>query len=406
MDLITTKYSLIDTINSCIACAQDEDRINKDKLLDLRNALNKLFPDFICENITYTRNTDNEFFGIFISPKYNFQLSRLINPSLEDPISEMKPVRYFLELDSKLFTMNLTHLEIASLLINDINKYNSIEPLEYVKNAIDSVCAYNNTSIMISRDDKSLRLLEYTILHTIRNHVSFSSSCHIKDKIASGILIDLKLNEYYESAMDKVRKNIASLLKTELECETTLMLNWFCMFKPYTSKDNRYTVEMLKTAMRCTGSRLERKEILNAIDGLQILDSRSFIDQEILTEAFNKKKRSLFDKIKMNGLKSIEEDVYEYKMRLKNVETENDAIFLMRQINSRMAMIDDYLMTEEDLSENERDRWYKLYEKYETLREELSKKNVYNRKMYGLFVDYNALQQMNSDNYMTMNTYY
>ena len=35
-----------------------------------------------------------------------------------------------------------------------------------------------------------------------------------------------------------------------------------------------------------------------------------------------------------------------------------------------------------------------LFDKYQKLREELSKKTIYKNKQYGLFVDYNALNQM------------
>ena len=98
------------------------------------------------------------------------------------------------------------------------------------------------------------------------------------------------------------------------------------------------------------------------------------------------------------------DDIYEYRMRIKNVETEADAIYIIRQINNRMGIISDYLDTEE-LSDTDKERFFKLYDKYDQLREELSKKAVYNKKMYGLFVDYNALKQMQDQN-MIMNTYY
>ena len=104
-------------------------------------------------------------------------------------------------------------------------------------------------------------------------------------------------------------------------------------------------------------------------------------------------------------MKSLEDDLFEYSMRVKNIDDENSAILLMRQINNRIGMIDDYL-TEEELSEQERKRWEKLYDKYDKLREEMITKPIYSRKMYGLFVDYNALMQMNAANQMTLNTMY
>ena len=120
-----------------------------------------------------------------------------------------------------------------------------------------------------------------------------------------------------------------------------------------------------------------------------------------LTEA----KHGLISQMKRNGLRSLEDDLYEYNMRLRNVETQDDAILLMRQINSRMSILEDYLRDEPDLDEKERKRWEDCYQQYLDLRTALSKKTVYNKKMYGLFVDYNALQNMSQSGQL-MNTYY
>ena len=49
--------------------------------------------------------------------------------------------------------------------------------------------------------------------------------------------------------------------------------------------------------------------------------------------------RSLVSSIKQNGIRSIEQDVYEYTMRIKNIEDENDALLLMRQINNRISIL-------------------------------------------------------------------
>ena len=117
------------------------------------------------------------------------------------------------------------------------------------------------------------------------------------------------------------------------------------------------------------------------------------------------KKKSLLSNIKSNGMKSIEDDLYEYSMRIKNIDDESSAILLMRQINSRIGIIADYL-EQEDLTDFERKRYEKLYERYDKLREEMVKKPIYSRKMYGLFVDYNALMNMSNQNTMTMNTMY
>jgi len=77
--------------------------------------------------------------------------------------------------------------------------------------------------------------------------------------------------------------------------------------------------------------------------------------------------------------------IYELQLRIKNVDVEEEALAILRQINMRLAMIDDYVTTEK-LSGSELERWWNLKNKYLLLREELSKKTTYNSKYYGLFI--------------------
>ena len=53
---------------------------------------------------------------------------------------------------------------------------------------------------------------------------------------------------------------------------------------------------------------------------------------------------NLFRDIRLNGLRNIEDDLYEFNIRLKNVSDEEEALNLLRQINMRLAIIDDYLL--------------------------------------------------------------
>ena len=68
-----------------------------------------------------------------------------------------------------------------------------------------------------------------------------------------------------------------------------------------------------------------------------------------------------------------------------------------------IAVLDDeeFLKKTVDNNTKERERWEKLLHKYDILREELSKKTVYNHKQYGLWLDYNYASAMegNSDPY-------
>ena len=150
-------------------------------------------------------------------------------------------------------------------------------------------------------------------------------------------------------------------------------------------------------------SSLVRNMYLNSLKQITRISENDYKYYSVAVNESGKKKGLLYQ-MKRNGLKSIEEDLFEYNMRLRNVETQDDAILLMRQINSRMSILEDYLR-EEDMDEKDRERWEDCYKKYLQLRTDLSKKTVYNKKMYGLFVDYNALQNMSQTGQL-MNTYY
>ena len=159
---------------------------------------------------------------------------------------------------------------------------------------------------------------------------------------------------------------------------------------------------MLRNVIRTEASSSVRKLALKALDKLVMIsdDLSKYLSTSVNEST---KRKGLLYQLKHNGLKSIEEDLFEYNMRLRNVETQDDAILLMRQINSRMSILEEYLRDNPD--DDEKERWGKVYKDYLALREALSKKTVYNKKMYGLFVDYNALQNMSLSGQL-MNTYY
>jgi hypothetical protein len=64
-------------------------------------------------------------------------------------------------------------------------------------------------------------------------------------------------------------------------------------------------------------------------------------------------------------------------------------MYVMRAINTRLNILDDYLYSGDEISEGERKHWQAVADRYRFLREELVKKKIWNRKNYGLFYDYN-----------------
>ena len=58
-------------------------------------------------------------------------------------------------------------------------------------------------------------------------------------------------------------------------------------------------------------------------------------------------------------------------MRIKHISTEEDALYIMRQINLRISVLEDFL-DRERLSENERKKWWKVLDRYYALRDKMT----------------------------------
>ena len=125
-------------------------------------------------------------------------------------------------------------------------------------------------------------------------------------------------------------------------------------------------------------------------------------DYSLIEASTGKDKDTLVSKIKIrmrnmrkDTMRSLEDDFYELNMRVRNVEDEDDALYLMRQLNTRICLIEDYVNSE-DLSPAEAKRWNDSLEKFKRVREELANSLVYKQKSYGLYVPY---PEIRPDNY-------
>ena len=93
--------------------------------------------------------------------------------------------------------------------------------------------------------------------------------------------------------------------------------------------------------------------------------------------------------MKQNGLRSIEDGLYEFAMRMKNCDTEEDAMYILRGINTRLNVLEDYIYNTPELTDRERKKWQAVANQYRELRVQLTKKKIWKKNSYGLFFDYN-----------------
>ena len=361
-------------------------------------ALNGFFADFKCLDVIYTRNTDKPLFGIFV---------RVIDVDPQTIIGGTVTTAntYQVEIDSRLVTdIGLSATEIGVLMLHDINALQGEAYSNIMIDAINAISAFGDNTLRINPEDRDMvAIFNLVCCITARNLTSIFCKpkavlCDIE--MVPDFIANYRLTGYYEEAV----KALTAKAMSDIEAEyPALMLNWFASIVQNDNPgDGRYVKGLLRKALKYEASSLVRKAIMVVIN---TLDSYIPPMQGSYLQSLTEAKHGLISQMKRNGLRSLEDDLYEYNMRLRNVETQDDAILLMRQINSRMSILEDYLRDEPDLDEKERKRWEDCYQQYLDLRAALSKKTVYNKKMYGLFVDYNALQNMSQSGQL-MNTYY
>lgn len=342
---------------------------------NLKTAINKFFNDGKCLDIIYTDNTDKLFFGMVVMPILNDDEVETIVLT-EDPLRIQK---YYLEMDSKLFSkqLRLNARELTAIILHEIgHMVNNPAPVEDVRKNIDTYLMTNNIHLPVTKNKQYLALLSFGIKDSLRKLTSIFEKKNNIEIMADELAIAYGYQDALESAMNKILKCSFSLNK-HID-NKFLVFAWVIRLYCDVRHNRIPALRTLKSGKQLIGSKLYSKEFTVLINSLKRID-----DDSILESHF----KDRVARMKYKCIRDYENDFYEYTMRVRNTDIQDDAILILHKINSRMAIIDDYIMTE-DIKESEKKKWMKLYNKYELLREELSKKMTYKDNYYRINIDY------------------
>lgn len=365
----------------------------------IRKELNREFPDIYCSRVLYTPNTDKQMFGIYISPLVNVSnqsiyccdiLKGLYHDKYSTTPQNFEPFKmqkYQLEIDGKILCGDvLTAPELWAIIFNEISIYNSAKPINCLRAMIDTYITKSGIHVELDKVYDSSKTFMMACDITMHNLCSAFAKYGYDVSEPYQITAETLGTEVYKSAINKLKQSVE--WHQPIADTTGLMISWY--FKQYNwIHDNRTLEFVFRDAIESEASKLVRNLVKDALEqNIDIIPS----DKKYMASSIQEstKRRGMVWQMRRNGIKSIEEDLYEYTMRIRNIETEDDAIILMRQINSRMSILEDYLR-EEDIDDIDRKRWEECYKQYVNLRSELSKKTVYKRKQMGLWMDYNYL---------------
>lgn len=370
--------------DSCALYVEKQGKVSMKERKEMQDAINFVFdyhttqdmtfgPDSSCENFIVTENTDKMFFGVKVMPSHKF-MDRYL---LDDILFEDKPVRIKtvdVEFDSKMFSplVGMTANEMMAIILYEVGHVvNSSAPVDDLRVQVDAYCAANDQVIANLKDKDAIDFMAFAVAEYISKHSSLFTNSGEKFT-ADEFIHYANLDDQLENLISKIAKNNFRLHE-DVDNPFATML-WTLRILSSLSTRKIMAIKTLKKAIDLSASVLEQNYMKSLIRGLE----------HVRIIPVNE---GALHKFKYNTMKQFDEDYFEIAMRCKNVEEEDDAIYLMRKINTRVSIIDDYINTEK-ISPDDFKKWSKLLDKYKDLRDDLLKTTVYKGKQYGVFVNY------------------
>ena len=345
IEFLPEKVEKLESVFLNILYLKPEDRLVSPDihiLNDLKDVLNSIFDTNKCINIVYTLNTDKQFFGIRINPNMSPADATIILSSDE----RVKLNKYQIEFDSKLFGMGLTSEELTAITIFEIASImDTPEIFDRLRATIDSTIVKSDDVINIRDSVNYAQLIIFALKDTLSKLGSMLYK-EDKDELRSIAIQSTNLEDYIISAKDKISSNITGM-SDSFRTARPVILQWmFVMYKDYRT-NNQIITDTLRDAKVFAASKLDIDEInktLASIDRLngnitavgEGISLNKFFDAAHISVV---NEISLFKNLKKNGLRGIENELYEYSMRVKNCTEAEDAYMIMRGINSRLRRL-------------------------------------------------------------------
>ncbi len=364
----------------------------------LKTEINNIFGSVAkCDAVIFTRNTDKLFFGMSVLPLFSSSQFEEEMISYEKHNKRLEVKKYVLEIDSKLLNpvLNLTGSHLCAILLHEMGHIildNDI--FKEYRNAIELYCTNKRSVINREYMSKSTELFYFGFLDYINKTKSFFNKNEEEIK-ADAFVHACGYGQYLLASFKAISSNglkINSDVKNKF-----LVTNWILNIYKDINLNRTDALRKLNKAKDLTGSVNEKRKIDSLCRALNdpknSVNMNSFNESVALTEAKNK--FSFFDKIRVSGLRGIKNDLYELSIQVNTASDQDDALYLLRMINARIATLEEYINYHADsMRENEVDDWQETLGKYVDLREKLvSKENMKKVKMYGLFTDYNNLPE-------------
>ena len=357
---------------------------------NIRNCLDRVFkPDATCINFVYTVNTDKLPFGCVVFPRLSGEeINNFLIVGESTRIDE-----YEVEIDSKLFDYGLTDEQVVQvILFNVYHMIKDIKPCDVVREAIDDYFTKSASQLAIRNSIQYQAILYLGIVDALQQ---VTSCLYLPNDIVNDAFLESFGLYYFEDTLNKLYQRFPDCDNEATRMPKLSMLEWTLRVYDDVDKERIPAIHLLNKVKSITASTLYIDRINAVINALNRIDT-SIAVSEAVNQVFMEAKRrgGLLAYLKYSGLRDIENDLYEFQLRAKNSESEQEVLYALKQINARLAILDDYIRENPD--DPDIDRWIGVKEEYMDIRDILAKKKLHKRS-YGVFVDYDALDKEDDD---------
>ena len=386
----------VETLVSNIGKLRD---LNPDRtvLNDIKKSINDIMATYtkskpVCNKFIFTRNYDKMPFGCIVFPNLENVAEFIVGTG------DLQFTSMAVELDSKVFDYGLTDEEITMLILYNCYHIMNDKRNDDIHYEIDMFFANGTNSCDVCMNISNIYAYAPILKMGLLDTLNMMTSCL---NLPDGILNDPFLESLglygLQEMLNKLYRNIPGCNNEIMRRPNLSMLSWCLRLYNNINLERIPALRLMEKAKEINASELYRVEFDQVITAINNIKSDKYVIESAVNKILRESKKNggLFSSLRYNGLRDIENDLYEFQIRARNSDGENEVMYALKQINARLAILDDYIKGHPE--DPELERWIGVKMQYLDIRDAIAKKRLHKRA-YGVFVDYNALDKLDQQN--------
>lgn len=340
----------------------------------LSEILAENFP-FKCQSIkindAYKGNilTDGTFFGIYVLPKFNnHNIVRTVfnctykTDDMPDSVSinDINVTSYDIEIDSRVFEI-LNNVEFYAYISYEINKYQILKPV--LRKYYDFLAVWLAKNCIELPKVTNMMELNLIYYYTIRDYIV---------NLISIPRMDVDNMKEYLGLVESVDAEEVATLARSIQSKVGIIRKYnynplFLTAYLFTVMDDleqwkHDSIKTMKVFENLSVTNLDKEMYTNIV---RCLEKLNHINISNVSEGFSIRNTKMYLDFRKSGARRLEEDYYRTAVSVKTIQSKDDAMYTLREVNSAIRILDALINspeTEPMAADNYEDLRIKYYE--------------------------------------------